>query len=43
MRLHEIMGIESARQWGCCSLNDFREFLGLKRAYLFVLVFLRLG
>ncbi|KAH9839793.1 linoleate diol synthase [Rhodofomes roseus] len=31
MRLHEIMGIESARQWGCCSLNDFRQFLGLKR------------
>ena len=35
MRLHEIMGIESARQWGCCSLNDFRQFLGLKRAYPF--------
>ncbi|KZT65024.1 linoleate diol synthase [Daedalea quercina L-15889] len=31
MRLHEIMGIESARQWGCCSLNDFRQFLGLQR------------
>ncbi|KAH9926861.1 heme peroxidase [Fomitopsis serialis] len=31
MRLHEIMGIESGRQWGCCSLNDFRQFLGLKR------------
>ncbi|PCH36246.1 linoleate diol synthase [Wolfiporia cocos MD-104 SS10] len=30
MRLHEIMGIESNRQWGCCSLNDFRKFLGLK-------------
>ncbi|KAI0923759.1 hypothetical protein AcV5_009223 [Taiwanofungus camphoratus] len=30
MRLHEIMGIESNRQWGCCSLNDFRQFLGLK-------------
>ncbi|KZT10132.1 linoleate diol synthase [Laetiporus sulphureus 93-53] len=31
MRLHEIMGIESNRKWGCCSLNDFRQFIGLKR------------
>ncbi|KAH9940835.1 heme peroxidase [Epithele typhae] len=30
MRLHEIMGIESNRRWGVCSLNDFRKFLGLK-------------
>lgn len=30
MRLHEIMGIQSNRAWGCCSLNDFRKFLGLK-------------
>lgn len=30
MRLHEVMGIEAARRWGCCSLNDFRKFLGLK-------------
>ncbi|KAH7890809.1 heme peroxidase [Phlebopus sp. FC_14] len=30
MRLHEIMGIESNRAWGVCSLNDFRKFLGLK-------------
>ncbi|EMD39204.1 hypothetical protein CERSUDRAFT_112882 [Gelatoporia subvermispora B] len=30
MRLHEIMGIESNRTWGVCSLNDFRKFLGLK-------------
>ncbi|TBU30522.1 heme peroxidase [Dichomitus squalens] len=30
MRLHEIMGIEQNRQWGVCSLNDFRKFLGLK-------------
>lgn len=22
--------IERARQWGVCSLNDFRKFLGLK-------------
>ncbi|KAH9986089.1 linoleate diol synthase [Russula compacta] len=25
MRLHEIMGIESNRRWGVCSLNDFRK------------------
>ncbi|KAI0704264.1 heme peroxidase [Cytidiella melzeri] len=31
MRLHEIMGIEANRKWGCCSLNEFRAFLGLKR------------
>lgn len=31
MRLHEIMGIEQNRQWGVCSLNDFRKYLGLKR------------
>ncbi|KIK94193.1 hypothetical protein PAXRUDRAFT_143426 [Paxillus rubicundulus Ve08.2h10] len=30
MRVNEIMGIESNRQWGVCSLNDFRKFLGLK-------------
>ncbi|KZV63573.1 linoleate diol synthase [Peniophora sp. CONT] len=30
MRLHEIMGIQSNRRWGVCSLNDFRKFLGLK-------------
>ncbi|TFY76746.1 hypothetical protein EWM64_g7266 [Hericium alpestre] len=30
MRLHEIMGIESNRKWGVCSLNEFRKFLGLK-------------
>ncbi|KAI0343269.1 linoleate diol synthase [Trametopsis cervina] len=31
MRLHEIMGIEANRKWGCCSLNEFRAFLGLKK------------
>ncbi|KAG6381666.1 heme peroxidase [Boletus reticuloceps] len=31
MRLNEIMGIETNRTWGVCSLNDFRQFLGLKR------------
>ncbi|KAI6041267.1 heme peroxidase, partial [Pisolithus marmoratus] len=30
MRVTEIMGIESNRFWGVCSLNDFRKFLGLK-------------
>jgi linoleate 10R-lipoxygenase len=31
MRLHEILGIEQNRQWGVCSLNEFRAYLGLKR------------
>ncbi|KAI0060754.1 linoleate diol synthase, partial [Artomyces pyxidatus] len=26
MRLHEIMGIESNRRWGVCSLNEFRKW-----------------
>ncbi|KAF8809484.1 linoleate diol synthase [Phlegmacium glaucopus] len=30
MRLNEVMGIEQSRQWGVCSMNDFRRFLGLK-------------
>ncbi|KAL4078615.1 heme peroxidase [Scleroderma yunnanense] len=30
MRINEIMGIESGRAWGVCSLNDFRKFLGLR-------------
>lgn len=30
LRVIEILGIEQARKWGCCSLNDFRRFLGLK-------------
>jgi linoleate 10R-lipoxygenase len=30
MRVIEILGIEQARNWGCCTLNDFRRFLGLK-------------
>ncbi|KAL0576476.1 hypothetical protein V5O48_005487, partial [Marasmius crinis-equi] len=29
----EIMGIEAARKWGTCSLNEFRKFMGLKRGY----------
>ena len=46
MRLHEIMGIEQSRNWGVCSLNDFRKSLGLKRKssgaalnfYVFIIV-----
>jgi linoleate 10R-lipoxygenase len=30
LRVIEILGISQARSWGCCSLNDFRRFLGLK-------------
>ncbi|KAF4610857.1 hypothetical protein D9613_007045 [Agrocybe pediades] len=30
MRLNEIMGMEQNRNWGVCSLNDFRKYLGLK-------------
>jgi linoleate 10R-lipoxygenase len=30
LRLIEIMGIEQARQWGVCTMNEFRKFLGLK-------------
>ena len=29
MRLHEIMGIQANRKWGCCSLNDFRAVSAL--------------
>ena len=30
LRVIEILGIEQARKWGACTLNDFRRFLGLK-------------
>ncbi|GLB40814.1 putative heme peroxidase [Lyophyllum shimeji] len=30
LRLVEIMGIEQARAWGVCTMNEFRKFLGLK-------------
>ncbi|KAG6878460.1 hypothetical protein C0993_006300 [Termitomyces sp. T159_Od127] len=30
LRTIEILGIEQARSWGTCSLNEFRKFLGLK-------------
>lgn len=32
LRVIEVMGIQQARQWGVCSMNEFRKFLGLKRA-----------
>ena len=31
MRVIEIMGIEQARKWGVCTMNEFREFVGLKK------------
>ncbi|PPQ85481.1 hypothetical protein CVT25_006638 [Psilocybe cyanescens] len=31
LRLVEMMGIEQARQWGLCTMNEFRAFLGLKQ------------
>ncbi|TFK61373.1 heme peroxidase [Pluteus cervinus] len=31
MRALEVGGIEQARHWGVCTMNEFREFLGLKR------------
>jgi len=27
----EVMGIEQARNWGVCTLNEFRQFMGLKK------------
>lgn len=29
LRIVEILGIEQSRQWGLCSLNEFRSFFGL--------------
>ncbi|KAF8878552.1 heme peroxidase [Infundibulicybe gibba] len=31
LRVVEIMGIEQARRWGVCSMNEFRKFLKLKQ------------
>ncbi|KAF9477868.1 heme peroxidase [Pholiota conissans] len=31
LRLVEIMGLEQARSWGVCTMNEFREYLGLKK------------
>ncbi|KAH7919845.1 heme peroxidase [Leucogyrophana mollusca] len=30
LRVAEILGIEQARTWGACTLNEFRKFIGLK-------------
>ncbi|KAI9777325.1 MAG: hypothetical protein M1839_008933 [Geoglossum umbratile] len=30
LRAVEILGIQQARKWKCCSLNEFRKFFGLK-------------
>ncbi|KAF7300907.1 Heme peroxidase [Mycena kentingensis (nom. inval.)] len=30
LRVIEIMGILQARQWGVCTMNEFRSFMGLK-------------
>jgi len=27
----EVMGIEQARKWGVCTLNEFRQFMGLRK------------
>ena len=31
LRIVEILGITQARQWGVCTMNEFRAFLGLKK------------
>ena len=31
LRVIEMLGIEQARAWGVCTMNEFREFLGLKK------------
>ncbi|TFK58570.1 heme peroxidase, partial [Pluteus cervinus] len=31
LRIVEIMGMEQARKWGVCTMNEFRQFLGLKQ------------
>lgn len=30
LRIAEIVGIQQARQWGLCTMNEFRQFLGLR-------------
>ncbi|EJC98652.1 heme peroxidase [Fomitiporia mediterranea MF3/22] len=30
LRVIEIMGMQQARAWGVCTMNEFRKFLGLK-------------
>ncbi|CDO73377.1 hypothetical protein BN946_scf185013.g11 [Trametes cinnabarina] len=31
LRIVDMMGMVQARQWGVCTMNEFRTFLGLKR------------
>lgn len=31
LRIVEIMGMEQGREWGVCTMNEFRDYLGLKR------------
>ncbi|PIL31281.1 cytochrome P450 [Ganoderma sinense ZZ0214-1] len=31
LRLVEMLGMVQARQWGVCTMNEFRQFLGLKQ------------
>ncbi|EEB97369.1 hypothetical protein MPER_03325, partial [Moniliophthora perniciosa FA553] len=35
LKIIEIMGINQARQWGLCTMNEFRKFLGLKQFQTF--------
>ncbi|KAH7911753.1 heme peroxidase [Hygrophoropsis aurantiaca] len=35
MRAVEILGMEQARAWGACTLNEFRKFMGLKPYHTF--------
>lgn len=30
LRAVEVMSIEQGRKWGICTMNEFRQFLGLK-------------
>ncbi|EPQ51552.1 heme peroxidase [Gloeophyllum trabeum ATCC 11539] len=30
LRIIEILGMEQARSWGVCTMNEFRKFMGLK-------------
>ena len=31
MKPVEIMGIKQGRKWGVCTMNEFRQFVGLKK------------
>ena len=34
MKVVEVLGMEQARGWGVCALNEFRKFVGLRRVFL---------